>query len=708
MGRRVSLWLFLSAIPVGVAALTGQVAREASVPAVVDADAQQARIEADGKRATIRRDRYGVPHILADTEEAAAFAQGYATAEDHGAELAQLFLHARGALASVFGERYVEEDLRVRTLGIHEEAGKRFDELPPFMQRILAGYAAGYTFYFTHHPEEFPNWATPVTAIDVLAHARAVMLLDFALDLSPWTPTPRAGTGSNVWVIGRTRSASGHGMLMANPHVKWDGSTLFHEVHLTVPGVINISGATFIGIPVVTIGFNDVLGWSHTVNGVHGDAVYELKLDATRSAYEYDGGWLPLQPRTVSLDVKTPQGAIQSRTQTVYASHYGPIIRIEHDKAYAYKSVNLANVNFLTQWNAMAKARSLQTFMAAVQMQQLPTFNLAYADRDGNIWYVFNGRLPIRAAGEQALSIVPGHTSKSEWFAIHPLSDLPQLLNPRTGYLQNCNDPPWYANLEQRIDRAPFAGYITDDSLGWRGQESLRVLSTTRAMTLDRLMRNKFDASILVAVRLKGELLKLLRARGSETAREGARVLAAWDNQTDAASRGASLFLRWWNEYSEAVPKPFRQPWSPARPIDTPTGIADPARAVEVFERVVPKVKKDLGALDVAWGDVHRLRRGSLDLPLGGSPATLQSITYRPAPDGKLVATGGDSYVLAVEFRADGPRAFSIVSHSESSNPRSGHYTDQTTLYAREQFKPSWFAEPEIAANLEKQYHPDR
>lgn len=656
-------------------------------------------------RALIRRDMFGVPHILADTEEAAAFAHGYVTAEDHGPALARLFLRARGAEAAVFGEAFAQSDALNHVLGIHATAAARFQELPPFMQIILDGYAAGYDLFLERHRSQFPEWATPVTGVDVLAHGRALLLLDFALDLRPWAAAVRRGTGSMMWAVGGALTISGHTMLLANPHVSWEGHPLFHEVQLTVPDSINVNGATLIGLPVVTIGFNEALGWTQTVNGVNGDDLYELTLDATGKQYQYDGRWLPLQSRSISIGVRTPDGVVQ-RARTVWSSHHGPIVRIDGQTAYAFKSANLALTNFLTQYNLMAKATSLETFRAALEMQQLPMFNIGYADRRGNIWYLFNGRIPFRTAGRRPFAPVPGNTSKTEWFALRPLADLPQLLNPRTGYVQNNNDAPWYTNLHERIDPSRFAGYIEGDGLGWRTQMSLRLLRRVSGLTLEEMVRHKFNAELLLATRLKRELLTLVDETGDQEAQKAESTLSAWDDRADAGSRGAVLFLEWWNQYSRTVARPFRVPWSAEAPLDTPTGIADPERARAAFAAAIRNVTQRHGALDVAWGDVHRLRRGNVDLPLGGTDASLWQVSYRRDRDGRLAATGGDTYVLAVEFRDGPPRALSVIPYSQSSNAWSAHFSDQARIYANESLKPAWFTEAEIEANTSRRYRP--
>lgn len=651
--------------------------------------------------ALIRRDLYGVPHILADTEEAAAYAHGYATAEDHGGLLARAFLRARGMQASVLGRKYVDEDVLNRTLRIYDMAVERFKDLPPFMQAIMEGYAAGYNDYLTQHRTQFPEWATPVTGTDVLAHARATMLLDFGVDPAPWQMLGK-DKASNMWAIGPTRSASGSAMLLANPHLGWEAEVPLQEVHLTVPGLINVIGAAMIGIPVVSIGFNDTLGWSHTVNFFRAHDVYELTLDDAGTSYSYDGRWLPLTPQTFTIQVRDGD-QVKAEDHTILQAHYGPVIRRKGEKAYAYKSSLLETVNFVTQYNLMGKAASLRDFTAAVYIQQIPIFNIVYADKVGNIWYLFNGRIPIRPVGYNGETI-PGNTSKSEWFAVWPIPTLPQLLNPKSGYVQNCNDAPWYANLEQDIKREPFAEYLPYNNISWRGMMSLKILSSEKSMTLEKLMAYKYNAHVLLAERVKKDLIASLRDRGDEW-REAADILERWDNSTQADSRGATLFFAWWNDYSRAVRQPFRIPFDPSNVLETPAGIADPIRAIESFRRAVTSIKERQGALDTLWGATHRARRGNLDLPLGGSDLTLLRTFYRRDKDGKDVALGGDAYALAVEF-GDTPRAFSVIPYSQASSPQSPYYNNQLQLYADRKFKPLWFSEQDIVRNLGRQYRP--
>jgi acyl-homoserine-lactone acylase len=672
-----------------------------------------AAISGLAKEATVRRDTYGVPHIIADTEQAAAFAHGFATAEDHFALMSELYLRARGELASVRGQRAFASDAMVRRLGIWERAHDRFSEVPPLMRGILDAYAAGYNSYLESHRQKAEEWMRPVSGVDVLAHCRAVLLLDFALDLRPWRamtePAPPAG--SNMWAIGRERTQSGHGILLANPHLGWTGGYVLQEVQITVPGTINVSGAATVGCPVVTIGFNDHLGWTMTVNPRDTEDVYELTLDAADSnRYRYDGMLLPLSSREFEIGVKGASGIEVQKLEVLY-SHYGPVIRKNGGKAYAYKSSNLDLVNSLTQYNLMAKATSLAEFRRALNMQQMPMFNVGYADSRGDIFYLYNGRIPQRPEGYEWSGIIPGNTSKSEWYTIHPISDLPQLTNPRGGYIQNANDSPWYTSLRQTIDKAGFPSYIGGTGLlSLRSQHGLQMLESEPAFTLEKAIQCLFDRKIVAADRFKSELAALARGKvvnGVDLTRS-AELMDQWDGRIAADRQGAVLMTIWMEEYARIGKPLVRAKWSPDSPLTTPAGIGDPENALVALARAAVRVEKEFGALGVKWGDVYRIRRGDLDVPGPAAPGDFGGFTvlnYRKAPDGKWTAVAGDSYILAVEFSSP-PRAYSVVTYSESSDRSSAHYNDQLKLYAGGELKPVWFTEKDIQKNLERAYRP--
>jgi acyl-homoserine-lactone acylase len=669
---------------------------------------------------TIRRDTYGVPHILGETEEAVAFGQGYATAEDHIRELARLYLKARSEEAAWFGEKFADADLAAKELRMYEIAESGFAHLAPWMQMILNGYADGYNRYVQKHRAELAEWVKPITGVDVLAHARRVVIMEFSMNLRQMNnigaktaaslPLDDGIRGSNMWAIGKGRSTSGKGILLGNPHLAWSGSQLFHEIHLTVPGKMNISGTTLIGIPGVAIGFNENLGWSHTVNQHDSDDVYELTLDPSdQHHYIYEGHSLPMQKREISIQVKTASGTA-IRKKDVYWSHYGPVLKWDRDKAYAFKSTNLNEYRFVEEWTLMDKARNFPEFRHALDMQAIPMFNICYADKEGNIFYIFNGRFPERPAGYDWAGVIPGNTEASEWNHILPESRLPQLINPPGSYVQNSNSAPWYTNLHAIIDRHQFPDDLTQNFNGFRTQLGLEMLESRKTISLDDVLHFKFNTKLMLADRVKRDVVRLARGRTSDgvSLDEAAKVLESWDNTAARESKGAMLFVTFWTKYREKAKPLYAVEWNEVHPASTPYGLGDEEAALHSLAAAVTEMKRKYGGLEIAWGEIHRLRRGSLDVPIGGLTddfGAFRVVGYHAEPDGKYVAVGGDSYVLAVEFTSP-PTAYSVVAYSESDDPKSPHLNDQSALFAQEKWKPAWFTEEDIARHLERSYHP--
>jgi acyl-homoserine-lactone acylase len=680
------------------------------------------RAEDLAAQVTIRRDTFGVPHILAATEEAAYFGQGYASAEDHVLGMARLFLKGRSEEAAYFGDKFAADDFAVKQMHMFEGAQAGYARMQPWMQCLLDGYAAGYNRYVAQHRAELPDWVKPVTGVDVLAHARRVVLMEFSMDFrqleqiggkaarSPAAEDLTGLIGSNMWGIGKGRSASGKGILLANPHLSWSGSQLFYETHVTVPGKVNLSGSSLIGTPGIAIGFNEHLGWSHTVNLHDSDDVYELTLDPQDPhRYLYDGHSLALRREELTIRVKTADG-FETRKREVYGSHHGPILKRHAGKAYAFKSANIEEYRFVEQWNLMGKARTLEEFRHVLDMQALPMFNICYADKEGNTFYLFNGRFPDRPAGYNWAGVVPGNTSATEWNHILPQNRLPALVNPRGGYVQNCNSAPWYTNLQAPLDRRQFPPYLTPNLNSLRQQLSLEMLEGADSITLDEVRQYKNNLKLLLAERVKPDLLQLARGQTVDGVAldEAALVLQNWDNTVARDSKGALLFVTFFRKYSTPNRLLFAVEWDEHRPASTPSGIRDVKMARVALAAAVKEIKQKYGSLTVPWGEVHRLRRGQLDVPIGGLTTefgAFRVIGYDESKDGKFVARGGDSYVLAVEFTSP-PTAYSIVAYSQSDDPRSPHHTDQSVLFAQEKWKRAWFTEEEIAKNLERTYHP--
>jgi acyl-homoserine-lactone acylase len=678
-------------------------------------------------------DRFGIPHIFAERDEDAFYGFGWAQMQAHGNLILRQYGVARGRGAEYWGEDLLPADRWVRTMGVPARAKAWYAQQRPAYRACLDAFVRGLNDYAARHADRLDPAMTrvlPVTAEDVLGHIQHVILFNFIAPrpaagsvvqrwaageaLAPTAASARrpaadteAAAGSNAWAIGRARSASGHAMLLANPHLPWSGSMLWIEAHISLPGV-NASGATLIGQPTFAIGFNDHLGWTHTVNTMDGADLYELTLDG--DGYRWDGGTRAFEVEPQVLKVRQKDGAITEMPFVVKRSLHGPIVAERSGRALALRVVGLEQAHAGEQYWDMIRAKSLTQFQAAAAKLEQPYFTTMYADRDGHIFHLFGGRTPVRPRGTYPWAfVVPGDASASLWTATHPFEELPQVLDLPSGWLQNANDPPWTTTSPAAISADAYPAYMAPRYMRFRAQRSSRMLEADKSLTFEEVETNLFSTRLELADRLLDDLIPAARRRGGAAA-EAAALLERWDRTVDAASRGGVPFQTWVDELADGADLSrerigqapfFAIKWDPRRPTTTPDGLADPDDAAAALERAFTRVQKDHGAADVAWGDVYRLRRDKVELAASGGPdllGTFNVLDFITANDGKRIAAMGDSYIAVIEFGTP-VRARALLTTGNWSQPGSPHRSDQIGLYAAKQLRPVWRTRADVEAN---------
>ncbi len=728
------------------------------------------------RQVTIRRTDYGVPHILAENYRAAGFGFAYAQAEDHLHNIVRLILTVRGELAQNFGagekDANITSDFENLRYRYHARAEESFDQLNPDLREVIEGFAAGLNYYIAQHRAGLEEWIQPVTPVDVHAHGIAGVAR-FAFDRGNIVdkfvkalakggdvvlePEPE-DLGSNLWAFDGTRTASGKAILMGNPHQPWQPVSTYYEAQVTVPGKYNMYGSTYIGRPIITSGFNDNLGWTHTVNYPDLEEIYALDLDPARSDhYLFDGEAVPIDrveisvavhevvhveepvvtalgndavPKTGGRVLSGAEAALPPQVKEFDAPRLremkrsyeytplGPVVHRTATQIFVLKSVTWDQFRPIEQWFDLGHAKNLAEFRAAYDNARVPMFNVGYADREGNIYYLFGGTVPRMPHDNHEAVAVHARGAAEVWSGIHATADLPQLLNPKGGYVMNSNSPPYFTNLQAPIDRAAFPRYFNDNALSLRSQHSLMLVNNDRKMSLEDVVKLKYDQRAVLADRVRDDLVRVVReSHPTGDVLDAMNVIAAWDGTTARESRGGVLFEHWWRLYSKGLDgradplgaADFAQRWLSSDPITTPRGLRDEAKALATFQKAAAEVKKRDGTLDAKWGDVHRLRLADgTDLPIGGSTNGMGSfriLEYKDAPDGKRVANSGDGWVFAVEF-GDTPRAYSVIAYGESEYANSPHMGDQAKLFANEEMKPVRFTEVDIKANAVAAYHP--
>ena len=654
-------------------------------------------------------DTWGVPHIYAPTDAQAFKGIGYAQMTAHGNLVLKLYGQARGRAAEYWGEGYLPSDRFVRTMGIPARAQRWYDALSPAMRANLDAFAAGVNQYAADHPETLADSlkvALPVTPQDVLAHGqRVVNFLFMFFDQVP-LPADLANDvppGSNMWAVGAQRSASGHPMLLGNPHLLWTDLYLFFENHIVTPGR-NFYGTTLVGMSAPAIGFNDHLGWSHTVNTQDGADVYRLV--PMGRGYRLDGAERAYETRTERLQVKTAAG-MRTDTLVVRESVHGPVFRDDSTGTYAVRVAGLEDPQSFEQWWRMGAARTMPEFEGLVREMHLPFFNVMAASGDGHTFYFFGGKTPRRARGDFAAwtDAVPGDSSALVWTEYLGYDELPHVTDPPSGWLQNANDPPWTVTWPLVFSPDSFAPYVSPRLMSFRPQRSATMQLGDSSITFEELVRYKHDTRLQLADRVLPALVAAARQSGDADARRAADVLERWDRTSGAESRGAVLFMAWAQEWLRtANGRPFAEAWRLDAAVTTPGGLADPraaARALGVAARATVKAH---GALDVAYGEVYRLRYAGKDLPGNGGPGDPFGIFrvayYAPQPDGKQAIMAGDTYYQVVEF-SNPVRAKVLTAYGNATQPGSRHIGDQLELFSRQEMRDAWRTRGEIEAHLE-------
>lgn len=682
-------------------------------------------------RVEIRRTAHGVPHVLAEDMSALGYGMAWVQLEDHGSMVVFNLVRARGELSKLFGPDSLESDFS--HVESHALAVATYHKLSADLRAVQEGWAAAVNRWVATHPEEYARYGLPqFTPHDVAALwvdeqvEPAMRRFQRALDRrrASLDSLDRDNIGSNAWAFAPGRTTTGNPILLRNPHIGWRGDwySTYYEMQITVPGKVNFYGDFRVGFPFYfNGGFNDNLGWATTNNSPDLEEIYALTLDPERpDHYLFDGGSVPLERKELVVEVKRGEAMTTARRE-VWRTPIGPVIARDAGVVYVLKSPGWGEYRKAEQFLAMMKAANRAEWMAAMAMRAHTESNLTYADRDGNIQYLWNATLPIRPhLPLEETAAVPADGSDDIWTAVYPLDSLPQLLNPPTGYLHNENDPFHFTNLESVIDSARYpAPHFPAPDLRYRSQLGVALATSQEKVSLDDVVRLKHSTRMMAAERLVDDLIAAVKSGNpSGLLAEAVGVLEAWDRTASPDARGAVLFTEWFDKYYresgsstvEREAKAYARPWTSAAPTTTPDGLADPARAVRTLAEAAATTRRDHGRIDPAWGDLVRVIRGDVDVPVGGCAGMygcFRVLSIRPTGDGRYQNAGGDGWVLVVEFTPDGPRARSIMAYGASSQPDSPWYDDQAAMYARGELKPVAFSEADIAAQLVRAYRPE-
>ncbi|WP_236178478.1 MULTISPECIES: bifunctional acylase PvdQ [Pseudomonas] len=728
--------------------------------------------------ADIRRTGFGVPHIRAENERGLGFGIGYAYAQDNLCLLANEIVTVNGERSRYFGPEQltVEErenrvsDVFFQWLNTPQAVSAFWQAQPVEVRDLVEGYAAGYNRYLAERRQQgLPQqcqgeWVRDIAAEDLVKLTRRLLVEggvgQFAEALAGAT-SPQATAqiendakayqladtrqqrfaldrGSNAVAVGSERSFNGRGMLLANPHFPWVGGMRFYQMHLTIPGKLDVMGAALPGLPMINIGFNQHLAWTHTVDSSKHFTLYRLQLDPKDSTrYLLDGQSLPMNKQTVTVQVKQADGQVVPVSRDIFSSQFGPIVqwpgKLDWDNQFAYslRDANLDNDRVLKQWYAMNRAGNLKDLQDSVHtIQGIPWVNTLVVDDKGQTLYMNLSVVPNVGADKLAkcsdpriglqMIVLDGSNSACAWDidpqaaqkGIYAASQLPQLL--RKDFVQHSNDSAWLANPAQPL--TGFSPLISQDGqpLGLRSRfalDRLATLSKKGPVSVQDLQRMVMDDQVFLATQVVPDLLKFCASQSEAALKSVCGSLKAWDGRANLESGIGLVHFQNIMQAMQQSPQAWRVAFDPKDAQHTPRGLAveKPEVAKALREAILASAesaaKTGLTA-NTRWGDVQVVSSGGQQTPIHGGPGTLgiyNAIQSVPREDGKLEVVSGTSYLQVVTFDDKGPHAEGLLAFSLSSDPASKYSRDQTEAFSKKQWSVLPFTEQQIKADPQYQ-----
>lgn len=655
---------------------------------------------------TIARDSFGVPHIFAPTDPEVAYGIAWAHAEDDFETLQLVVLSGKAKLGTGLGKKGAEGDYVIKLLRIRKTVEEQWHTLSPDFIELIKGYVAGLNAYAAAYPSDVKyKQAFPFDEKDYMTAVVFSTALFCGVDqVLPQILGGKVATipgfntdGSNAFAMNSIKTTTGESFLAVNAHQPNTGPVAFYEAHLQSEQGWNMLGGLFPGGCLIFHGTNENLGWAHTVNYQDKIDVYQLEMNpANKNQYKFDGQWIDLEEDKAKLKVK---GIPITIGKKIWWSKYGATVKTDKG-VFSLRVPATMDIKALEQWYRMNKARNFTEFYTALKMTSLPMFNITYADRYDTIFYISNGKMPRRNPDPKYnwKSTLPGNTSATLWTEFKPVGELPQYINPSSGYLFNTNHSPFLAtDVKYNLDKTKF-----DKNDGYETYHNNRSQRVTELINGDKVDYNtfkriKFDQQLPKELKYTYGIDSMLNLNAADfpLLKEVITVFQNWDKRSVASSKGAAIFLLTYYYLADKLKG------VPAREVTR-------AEAIETYQHVYDYMIKHFGKTDLMLGDIQKLVRGDDARPAWGFPDVLTPSFSEPYINGMRKVTGGDAYICFIRYPKNGglPLIETVNTFGASMNPKSPHFKDQMTLFQNQQTKPMTLDKKEVLRTAKRVYHP--
>lgn len=682
-------------------------------------DAQAIRNLAATYDARVIRDEWGVPHIFGKTDADASFGFGYAHAEDDWKHIQESIMGARGMTSQYKGKDSAPQDYLYDLFKVREAVeAKYLTDLKPATRAIVKAYADAINLYGIEHPEEVAPGLLPVTEHDVISGYTWMTPFFYRLDgkleelftdenkpaVSPWQQQsslnlPEAVRGSNGFAVAPSRSDDGHTRLIVNSHQPMNGLYAWYEAHMVSEEGLNLAGASFPGTPILAQGVTPNLGWTHTVNQPDLVDVYALETnrDKKPTQYKLDGEWRDFEMSKSRFRVKLFGPFSLPVTRDILWSEHGPVLETPNG-FYAIRFAGLQEVRAVEQWYEMGKATNMKEWRQALEQNGVLSFNITYADKDGNIGEIYNARMPKRIEGPDWSKALPGDQSKLIWQDYREVAELPQIWNPECGWLFSANATPFrVTSAECNNKRKDFSETMgLEPRMTNRARRALELFEPDLQITEEELLRYRADTRYHPESAVMQMVVELVATPSDDPLTKKAQeVLRNWDGDTAKENRGAALAII---TGTRALGYEYIKPE------------ADP---MEMLKKTAAELMEQYGRLDPEWAEINRIQRGDVDLPLDGGPDILRAIYADRdgiSKDGIMNAFAGDTHIMYADWDETGALTLKSIHQygAATMDETSPHYNDQVPLFARGDYKLMPMTLEEVLPKATRDYRPGR
>ncbi len=667
----------------------------------------QAQTKINPATIDIVRDSFGVPHIFAKTDAEVSYGLAWAEAEDDFKSMQEMILPVKGLMGKVQGKKGAAGDYAFALFRCIEITEEKWNTLSPEFIKLITGYVQALNDYAKKHPEEVLNKKIfPVTLKEYIASSVFALTIfngaDGALlriyNNKEWEAPELNKKGSNSAAVLSSKTTSGESFLLINAHQPNTGSQAFYEAHICSEEGLNVLGGLLAGGPCILHGVNENLGWAHTVNFCDRLDEYQLEMNPDNSLqYKFDGQWVDLEVKTIKLKIKGIPIHIKRK---LYWSKYGATMKNKQGFFSIRLGANM-RIGVLQQWYEMNRAKNFTEFYTALSKQQLSMFNIMYADKHDTIFYINNALMPVRDATlkNNWKRTLPGNTSKTLWTQFRTIKELPQYINPKSGFLFNTNHSSFLATAAS--DNLKATDFAKAD--GWeqyhlnRSVRFLELFPQHEKITYEKFKQIKFDKQLPAQIQYTYKMDSMLLLKETDYPEFASLITTFknWDKRGDADNKGAAIFLLTYLHLSKTLQG--RAPGQITR-----------AEAVETFSYVKNYMQGNFGRTDITLGDLQKLVRGDKEWPLGGFPDLLSPQWTVPYKNGKLKSIGGDGLIMFVRFPKDGlPQIESVNMYGASAKPGNKHFDDQMEMYLKQQTKKMTLDKAEVYKHAESIYHPE-